>query len=60
MNLNKTKELFVSLMADLLSRNFCTNLRFLWWSKSLFPYALDGQIFLEKQHKTKSKLKGET
>lgn len=47
------------LMAALLSRNFCTDLRFLWWSKSLFPYTLDGQIFLEKQHKTKSKLNGE-
>ena len=46
------------LMADLLSRNLYTNLRFLWWSKSLFPYTLDGQIFLEKQHKAEGKLKG--
>ena len=45
-------------MADLLSRNLYTNLRFLWWSKSLFPYTLDGQIFLEKQHKAEGKLKG--
>ena len=45
-------------MADLLSRNLYTNLRFRWWSKSLFPYTLDGQIFLEKQHKAEGKLKG--
>lgn len=58
MNLNKTKKLLMMLMADLLSRNLYTNLRFLWWSKSLFPYTLDGQIFLEKQHKAEGKLKG--
>lgn len=48
------------LMAGLNFQEFLYQFTFPLVVRSLFPYTLDGQIFLEKQHKTESKLKGET